>query len=726
MKKRLHLKNVLAFLGVATFFWIGPPAHAQTQDTNPPPRANDSRSNDTTRPELRSFDQFLDSHREIAEQLQKDPSLLKNTQFVRNHPALDSYLQQHPQVREEILENPAAFMRQENRYDRGEDARDRDMNRGDNDRRDVDARRDNDNRPVPTTTGATTAAGTRTASNTAVSNSTGTSSNTGSTTNSGTAARTSSGTSNSRSTTAQSTTSSSSQAAETQPAAQSSQESIRDDQQQGDQGDRERGELARFDQFLDGHREIAEQLRRNPSLANNQQYLNDHPALQTYLQDHPAIQAQLTEHPDAFMQREDRYDRNEGQLARLDQFLDGHREIAEQLRRNPSLANNQQYLKDYPALQTYLQDHPAIQAQLTEHPDAFMQREDRYDYREDARDRNMNQGELARFDQFLDGHRGVAEQLRRNPSLADNQQYLKDHPALQTYLQDHPAIQAQLTEHPDAFMQREDRYDNREDARDRNMNQGQLARFDQFLDGHREIADQVRKNPSLLNNQQFVQNHPALQTYLQQNPGVRQQLAQNPSTFMQREDRYDAREDAHNNNRLSPEELSSFDRFLDSHREEAEQLRRDPSLATNRQFVQNHPALQAYLQDHQGVREQLAQNPSGFMRDNDRTPDAGHMQQAANFRDFLGGHSGIAQDLSRNPTKANDPDYQRSHPELRTYLSAHPDVQSALTQNPQNFMKTVQQPAAPASTTTGTTGTTTTGTTGATKTPPPPPKPPMR
>jgi len=625
MKKKLHLKNVLAFLGVATFFCIGPPANSQTQDDNPPPRANDSRSNDITRPELRSFDQFLDSHREIAEQLQKDPSLVKNTQFVQNHPALQTYLQQHPEVRAELAENPSVFMHREDRYDRSEDARDRDMNRTDYDRRDLDARRDNDNRPGQAATTAGTAAANR-----------------GST--AGTRSPTNAGGSNSTTTTAQNSNGSSNQAAGSQQAA---------EQRRGDQAYRERADLASFDEFLNGHREISEELRRNPSLADNQQYLKDHPALESYLQHYPGVRAQLTDNPQAFMQSEDRF-------------------------------------------------------------------------REQVRD--MNQNELARFDQFLDGHRNIAEELRRNPSLADNQQYVQSHPELQSFLQENPNVRQQLQQNPNDFMQREGRYDTREDAR--NMNQGELARFNQFLDGHREIGDQLRRNPSLADNQQFVQSHPALQSFLQENPGVRQQLQQDPNAFMQREDRYDTREDARNGQRqgLSREDLASFDRFLDNHREEAEQLRRDPSLASNRQFVQSHPALQAYLQDHQGVREQLQQNPNGFMRGEqgyERTEDAGHMQQAANFREFLGGHSGIAQDLSQNPTKANDAEYQHSHPELQTYLSAHPDVQSALRQNPQSFMKTVQQPAAPATPPAGTTGTTTTGTPGSTKTPPVP-KPPMR
>jgi hypothetical protein len=117
---------------------------------------------------------------------------------------------------------------------------------------------------------------------------------------------------------------------------------------------------------------------------------------------------------------------------------------------------------------------------------------------------------LARFDQFLDSHRETAKQLRHDPSLVDNRQYLKDHPALQSYLEEHPAIREEIRENPDAFMRAENRYDRREDHQDLDRGrERELANFDQFLDSHRETAEQLRKNPSLASNQQFLKEHQA-------------------------------------------------------------------------------------------------------------------------------------------------------------------------------------------------------------------------
>src|SRR6516162_4687701 len=364
-----------------------------------------------------------------------------------------------------------------------------------------------------------------------------------------------------------------------------------DNEQSNQDRDITRGELANFDKFLDSHREIAEQVRKNPSLVDNQQFLKDHPALQAYVQQHPAVSEELRENPNAFMSAENRYDRNEDanrrgtdrdqnpgdrditrrELSSFDKFLDSHHEIAEQVRKNPSLVDNQQFLKDHPALQTYVQQHPAVSEELRENPNAFMSAENRYDRNEDANrrgtDRDQNPGdrditrrELSSFDKFLDSHHEIAEQVRKNPSLVDNQQFLKDHPALQAYVQQHPAVSEELKENPNAFMSAENRYDRNEDANrrgmDRDQNQGdrditrrELASFDKFLDSHHEIAEQVRKNPSLVNNPQFLKDHPALQTYVQQHPAVSEELKENPNAFMSAENRYDRNEDA---NRRGP------------------------------------------------------------------------------------------------------------------------------------------------------------------------------
>jgi phage-related protein len=312
-----------------------------------------------------------------------------------------------------------------------------------------------------------------------------------------------------------------------------------------------------------------------------------------------------------------------------------------------------------------------------------------------AQDSDITRKELANFDEFLDSHREIAEQVRKDPSLLDNQQFLKDHPDLQKYLWNHPGVREEVKENPTAFVRAENRYDRQEDAATREATRAKLASFDQFLDKHREIAEQVRKNPSLLDNQQFLKDHPELQAYLQDHTGVRNALKENPNTFMLQEGRYDRREDSRD---LEPThgQLASFDQFLDKHREVAEQVRKDPSLLDNQQFLKEHPVLQAYLQDHQGVRAEVQQNPNAFMRQEnhyDRTEaqrgdsDAAHRQ----FGEFLGHHMDISRDLDKDPSVVKKDEYLHNHPELQAYLNAHPEVRQRLMADPQGFVKSTQQ-----------------------------------
>jgi len=306
-----------------------------------------------------------------------------------------------------------------------------------------------------------------------------------------------------------------------------------------------------------------------------------------------------------------------GQLASFDNYLDGHPEVAQDLRKDPSLIDNQEYLEKHPALRDYLQQHPEVREEVKQNPNAFMHREERYDRREDARngDRDVTRTELANMDRFMDSHPEIAEQLRRDPSLVDNKTFVANHPALQQFLADHPGVREEYKENPNGFMHQEERYDRRED-RDRDVTRGELANMDRFMDGHPEIAEQLRKDPSLVNNKTFVANHPALQQFLAEHPGVREEYKENPNAFMHQEERFDRREDGgmRRDRDVTGGELASFNEFLGSHDKIADELSKNPSLAKNQEYLENHPQLQDYLKTHPGVHEELSENPEGFLK----------------------------------------------------------------------------------------------------------------
>jgi hypothetical protein len=270
--KRRYAGAMLASLLAVALFSIPTCASGQSGQGQGEP----TRDNDTTRQELAGMDRFLDTHPEVGEQLRKDPSLIKNGAFVDAHPALAQYLHEHPGLRDEFSENPNAFMRQEERFDRHENDRD--------------------------------------------------------------------------------TT---------------------------------RQELAGLDRFLDTHPEIGEQLRKDPSLIKNGQFVDKHPALEQYLHEHPGLRDEFSENPNAFMRQEERFDTRQndrdrdgrvgasnrdgrGELTSFGEFLGGHSTVAEQLSKDPSLANNKEYLSSHPELGEYLKAHPAMTQQLAQNPQGVM------------------------------------------------------------------------------------------------------------------------------------------------------------------------------------------------------------------------------------------------------------------------------------------------------------------------------------------------------------------
>ncbi len=318
------------------------------------------------------------------------------------------------------------------------------------------------------------------------------------------------------------------------------------------------------------------------------------------------------------------------------------------------------------------------------------------------RDDSATRRQLAGFDNFLDTHPELAEQLRKDPSLVNNQEFVEKHGDLQQYLQQHPEVREELSQNPNGFMRQEQRFDRREDqARDRDVTRGELANMDRFMDSHPEIAEQLRRDPSLVNDKKFVDNHPDLQQFLAEHPGVSEEYKENPNAFMRQEQRFDRREDQARDRDVTRGELANMDRFMDSHPEIAEQLRRDPSLVNDKKFVDNHPDLQQFLAEHPGVSEEYKENPNAFMRQEqrfDRREDVTMRrdrdvsgEERSSFGEFMQGHSGIAGDLSKNPSLANNQEYLENHPALRDYLKANPKVHQQLTENPQTFLQSTQQ-----------------------------------
>lgn len=69
----------------------------------------------------------------------------------------------------------------------------------------------------------------------------------------------------------------------------------------------DRKELKDFDKFLRKHRSIEGDLRANPQMINDAQYLSRHKDLESFLRKHPQVTSDLSNDPNYFVDRETRY-----------------------------------------------------------------------------------------------------------------------------------------------------------------------------------------------------------------------------------------------------------------------------------------------------------------------------------------------------------------------------------------------------------------------------------
>jgi hypothetical protein len=142
---------------------------------------------------------------------------------------------------------------------------------------------------------------------------------------------------------------------------------------------------------------------------------------------------------------------------------------------------------------------------------------------------DLTRGELRNLHEFLENHPRVAQDLRNNPSLANDRRWVTNHDELNDFLRDNPRIRRELRENPSRVMTWERTLNARAD----------LRKFDRFLDSHPRLAERLHANPELIRDRRFVDNHDELQAFLRENPDIRREMQARPQAFMERVARYD-------------------------------------------------------------------------------------------------------------------------------------------------------------------------------------------
>jgi hypothetical protein len=153
-------------------------------------------------------------------------------------------------------------------------------------------------------------------------------------------------------------------------------------------------------------------------------------------------------------------------------------------------------------------------------------------------------------------------------------------------------------------------------ANDKSVRQEDQETFDQFnrdLSKNPALEKQIRDNPSLLNNPQFLASHPQLNKFLQDHPSFANAVKENPGDVLHK-DTVDTKEahEQHNEDVKSRDDVRSFDDFAHQDPAAAKQLMNNPSLANNPEFLAKNPEAASYLNSHPGVVHAMQTQPEAF------------------------------------------------------------------------------------------------------------------
>ena len=505
-----------------------------------------------SRTELGRLDLFLDSHPDIAQAFEKNPSLATNKDFVNDNPAWKAFLEDHPGIRTNLKTDSSAFMRAEDRFEAAEARADLAPKEAMRDRlgsfdsfldqhpaiakqleanpslikdkayvtahpeletflKDHSAIRENlQDNPQAFMRGIATV------------------------------------------------------------------DAKDGDTPRKDEDTLSKGQLVTLHKFLEANPGVLKQLETNPDLVNKADFVKANPQLTAFLQAHPDLREDWREDPTLAMVQMNfpvpkPLPASEKQMTALDGFLDANSGIAKQLEAKPWLINNPDFLKDNPKLVAFLKNHPDIRADWRSEP-ALMMAELRHIDSLDAKasgtptssangttkptmppskapDQDDNESpkasQIAALDKFMDANTGVAKQLEANPSLIKNQDFLSKNSDLVAFLKDHPDLAEDWRQNPALTMTDLRRMDNLEQARSigRDVDvRTAVQNFDNFLDNHPAITAELDHHPSLATNKGFVDAHPDLKTFLESHPGVVGELRNNPQSFMTLIGRYDKQE----------------------------------------------------------------------------------------------------------------------------------------------------------------------------------------
>jgi hypothetical protein len=150
----------------------------------------------------------------------------------------------------------------------------------------------------------------------------------------------------------------------------------------------------------------------------------------------------------------------------------------------------------------------------------------------------VSERDLRSFDTFLDAHGETAQELYRDPELITNDRFLRGHSDLRNWLEDHQEAAQAIQVDPRGAIWHERSAGRGEDERrsaSPRISERDLRSFEDYLNAHDETAQELYRNPDLINDRQFIREHRALHDWLEDHQEAAATIQASPQKFLWRE-----------------------------------------------------------------------------------------------------------------------------------------------------------------------------------------------
>jgi hypothetical protein len=209
----------------------------------------------------------------------------------------------------------------------------------------------------------------------------------------------------------------------------------------------------------------------------------------------------------------------------------------------------------------------------------FAQGYDTYTRHEDRSlsyaENNSYSNPAARWQRFLDENPDFARRYRGNPDIIRDPRVMDNQPGLREFFANNPDVRQYAYRSSGNF----------------ERTGSPAEKWNRFLARNPNFAERYRENPSIVNDENVLNEEPELRELFRTDPEVRRYA----SSERREMGRADMDEDMTSTN-------GDMSGFLATHPALARQLRERPGLINDPQFVQNHPNLDRYLRDHPNAR----------------------------------------------------------------------------------------------------------------------------